>query len=154
MTYCATCVSHIIDKNCYSVFHVTNQDHSVHFVCLLSFLMNESKFHVQSVSNWGNPKLQEEIHHIQRIILKERTKPYMCICHKPHFCCFLAFKLPQYKLLQVIRQVRNNLNSLLINTIRESLAILQKIIFFLNWLWFFVIECPALKTFHLFTDFY
>jgi len=55
----------------------------------------------------------------------------MCICHKTQFLYFLAFRVLQHNLSQVIRQVRNNLNSLLINTTRV-LSYTPEIIFFIE----------------------
>lgn len=44
-----TRVGHVVDQDGHAVFDVSNEDHTVHLVSLLSLLVDEGKVHVQTV---------------------------------------------------------------------------------------------------------
>lgn len=49
MADCATCVSHVIDQNGDTIFHVSHQNHAVHLICLFPLFVNQGKVHVQPI---------------------------------------------------------------------------------------------------------
>ena len=52
-------VGHIVDENSNFFFNFAHKNHSSNFICFFPFLMDKSKFYIQSISNCCYPEIWE-----------------------------------------------------------------------------------------------